>query len=77
MTTEQYNQMRSLLEEAIRLSPSADFDSRVTRFLNTVTFEELPLPVSVVIRDVVGSVQPIFGPRTSDSPLNDYNGGPA
>lgn len=77
MTLQQFKQMRELLEEAIRLSPSADFDSRVTRFLNSLeSFPETSAqPVPVVICDVIGSVQPIFGPRTN--PLDDWIGGPA
>jgi len=75
MTTQQFKQMRELLEEAIRLSPNPDFDSRVTRFLNSLeSFPENIDPVPIVIRDVVGSVQPIFGPRTN--PLDDWVGGP-
>lgn len=77
MTSKQFKQMRELLEEAIHLSPSVDFDRRANDFLQAVgsslnEWEDWPVaePVPVVIRDVVGEVKPIFGPR-------EFRGGPA
>ena len=76
MTTEQQLKARELLTEAIQRSDDAAFNFRVLQFLDSLDYESAPQLVPIVIRDVVGGIQPIFGPR-SDSPLNDYNGGPA
>ena len=74
MTTEQQLQARELLTEAIQRSDDAAFNFRVLQFLDSLDYETIPQPVPIVIRDVVGTVQPIFGPRTN--PLDDWVGGP-
>ncbi len=74
MTPQQCNTARELLTEAIQKSEDAEFNFRVLQFLDSLDVIT-PDPVPVVIREVLGSVQPIFGPRTN--PLDDWNGGPA
>lgn len=76
MTAAQQLQAVELIAEAIQKSDDPVFNFRAIQFLDGVNeYTSTPEAVPIVIREVVGSVRPVYGPK--DSPLNEYIGGPA